>query len=97
MPVLRNLDMPQSWILGEQDSDAPSAETLRRLSQLKSMRRPVTAAVHPGADHGICEFELDKDGKRVSARNPDGYFTMMRDFIIDVRLQPEYGTARFVD
>jgi len=97
MPVLRNLDMPQLWILGEQDTDAPSAETLRRLSQLKSTGSPITAAVYPGADHGIYEFELDKDGKRVSTRNPDGYFMMMRDFIIDGRVKSKYGAARFVD
>jgi pimeloyl-ACP methyl ester carboxylesterase len=27
MPVLRNLDTPQLWILGEDDTEAPSAET----------------------------------------------------------------------
>ncbi|MBC7989081.1 MAG: alpha/beta hydrolase [Luteimonas sp.] len=97
MPVLQNLDVPQLWILGEQDTDAPFAETRRRLSHLKSKGRPITVATYPGADHGIYEFELDKDGKRVSTRNPDGYFRMMRDFIIDGRLKSRYGTARFVD
>ena len=87
MPVLRNLDIPQLWILGEQDTDAPSAETMRRLSHLKSNGRPITVAVFPDADHGIYEFERDKDGERVSTRNPDGYFMMMRDFIIDGRLR----------
>lgn len=97
MPVLRNLDIPQLWILGEQDTDAPSAETMRRLSHLKSNGRPITVAVFPDADHGIYEFETDKDGERVSTRNPDGYFMMMRDFIIDGRLKSKYGTARFVN
>src|SRR3546814_13484512 len=31
MPVLRNLDTPQLWILGADDRDDPRAETLRRL------------------------------------------------------------------
>ncbi|MDN5781419.1 MAG: prolyl oligopeptidase family serine peptidase, partial [Luteimonas sp.] len=96
MPVLRNLDVPQLWILGGQDTDAPSAETVRRLSALKQGGRPITVAVYPDADHGIYEFETGKDGVRVSTRNPDGYFRMMRDFILDGRLKPEYGTARFV-
>jgi len=97
MPVLRNLDIPQLWILGGQDTDAPSAETVRRLSRLKAAGRPITAAVYPDADHGIYEFETGKDGKRVSTRHPDGYFRMMRDFILDGRLKAEYGTAQFVD
>lgn len=97
MPVLRNLDIPQLWILGGQDTDAPSAETMRRLSHLRLTGRPITVAVFPDADHGIYEFETDKDGERVSTRNPDGYFTMMRDFIIDGRLKSKYGTARLVN
>lgn len=97
MPVLRNLDVPQLWILGGQDTDAPPGETMRRLSRLRSQGRPITVATYPGADHGIYEFETDKDGKRVSTRNPDGYFRMMRDFILDGRLEPTYGTARFMD
>jgi len=97
MPVLRNLDIPQLWILGEQDTDAPLGETKRRLSSLKSKGRPITVAIYPDADHGIYEFETDKDGKRVSTRNPDGYFGMMRDFILEGRLKSKYGTARFVD
>jgi pimeloyl-ACP methyl ester carboxylesterase len=97
MPVLRNLDVPQLWILGGQDTDAPSAETVRRLSHLKAAGRPITAVVYPDADHGIYEFETGSDGARVSTRNPDGYFRMMRDFILDGRLEPKYGTARFVD
>jgi uncharacterized protein len=95
MPVLRNLDIPQLWILGEQDTDAPPAETLRRLARLRAEGRPITVATFPATDHGIYEFETGKDGERVSTRNPDGYFMMMRDFIIDGRLEPKYGTARF--
>lgn len=97
MPVLRNLDIPQLWILGEQDTDAPSAETARRLARLAADGRPITVALYPGADHGIYEFETGQDGTRVSTRNPDGYFAMMRDFIRDGRLKKsDYGTARFV-
>ena len=96
MPVLQNLDIPQLWILGEQDTDAPPGETKRRLSSLIAQGRPITVATYADADHGIYEFETGEDGKRVSTRNPDGYFTMMRDFIVEGRLGARYGTARFM-
>ena len=81
MPVLRNLDTPQLWILGEDDIEAPSAETASRLRELIAQGRPITLAVFPHADHGIYEYETDADGKRTSTRNSNGYYTMMRDFI----------------
>jgi len=87
MPVLRNLDTPQLWILGEDDTEAPSAETARRLRALIALGRPITLALFPHADHGIYEYETGTDGTRMSTRNPEGYFAMMRDFIRDGRLR----------
>lgn len=81
MPVLTNLDVPQLWILGGQDRDAPPGETIRRLAALRKAGRPITTAVFPDADHGMYEFETLPDGERLSTRQPDGYFTLMRDFI----------------
>ena len=81
MPVLSNLDVPQLWILGGQDRDAPPFETLRRLDELKRAGRPITTAVFPQADHGMYEFETDKAGERVSTRQPQGYLQMMVDYI----------------
>lgn len=86
MPVLRNLDIPQLWILGTDDTEAPSAETAARLRGLIGQGRPITLALFPHADHGIYEYETAADGQRTSTRNPDGYFTMMRNFIRDGRL-----------
>jgi len=86
MPVLRNLDTPQLWILGEDDIEAPSAETARRLRTLIGQGRPITLAIFAHAEHGIYEYETTADGTRLSTRNPDGYFAMMRDFIRDGRL-----------
>jgi hypothetical protein len=93
MPVLRNLDVPQLWILGADDTDAPSAETVRRLRALAVERKPIVTAVFPHADHGIYEYETKADGTRVSTRNPDGYFAMMRDFIRIGRVGKHYGTS----
>ncbi len=81
MPVLANLEVPQLWILGGQDRDAPSAETVRRLAALRRAGRPITTVVFPDADHGMYEFETLPNGERVSTRQPEGYFTLMRDFI----------------
>ncbi len=92
-PVLRNLTVPQLWILGEDDVDAPSAETARRLRALSSTGHPVSVAVFPHAEHGIYEYETAADGQRLSTRQPDGYFRMMCDFIFGKPLEPQYGTA----
>lgn len=94
MPVLRNLDTPQLWILGADDRDAPSAETVRRLRALQAAGKPITVAVFPGAGHGIYEYETTADGGRVDTRNPEGYFAMMRDFVLHGRLDGRrYGTS----
>ncbi|MDE2054264.1 MAG: alpha/beta fold hydrolase, partial [Xanthomonadaceae bacterium] len=55
MPVLRNLDTPQLWILGGEDADTPSAETIKRLRGLQQSGRPITLAVYPHAEHGMYE------------------------------------------
>jgi pimeloyl-ACP methyl ester carboxylesterase len=96
MPVLRNLDTPQLWILGEDDTEAPSAETARRLRGLIGQGRPITLVMFPHADHGIYEYETGADGTRVSTRNPDGYFRMMRDFIRNGRLENHYGSSTII-
>jgi pimeloyl-ACP methyl ester carboxylesterase len=94
MPVLRNLDTPQLWILAADDSEAPSAATERRLRKLAAQGKPITVAVFPHTEHGIYEYETTADGKRVSTRNPDGYFAMMRNFILHGRLiKQHYGTS----
>jgi uncharacterized protein len=93
MPVLRNLDVPQLWILGADDTNAPSAETERRLRALAAEGKPIVTAVFPSADHGIYEYETKADGTRVSTRHPDGYFGMMRDFIRTGRVGKSYGRS----
>jgi len=94
MPVLRNLGMPQLWILAADDHDAPSAETERRLRALQAKGKPITVAVFPHTEHGIYEYETTADGKRVDTRNPEGYFAMMRDFILHGRVGTQrYGTS----
>ena len=85
MPVLRNLDTPQLWILGSDDIVAPPGETSRRLKALKGSGRPIALAVFEGAEHGLYQYEIAPDGSRVATRAPEGYFRMMRDFILTGR------------
>ena len=93
MPVLRNLDVPQLWILAADDTDAPSAETVHRLRALAAEGKPIVTAVFPHTDHGIYEYETKADGTRVSTRHPNGYFAMMLDFIRTGRIGKSYGTS----
>ncbi|HWC55861.1 MAG TPA: alpha/beta hydrolase, partial [Sphingomicrobium sp.] len=93
MPVLRTLNVPQLWILGNKDRDATPYETSRRLLKLQSVGRPITLAIYPDAEHGMTEFEL-KDGQRVSTRYSPGYFRMLRDFALHGTLGANYGNAK---
>jgi hypothetical protein len=52
-------------------------------------------AVFPRIDHGIYEYEIAADGQRLSTRQPEGYFRLMRDFIFGGALEPQDGTATF--
>ncbi len=81
MPVLRNLKVPQLWLLGAQDRDAPVGETVRRLTALRKAGRPIETIVFPEAEHGMYAFETAADGERLSTRQPEQYFALMRDFI----------------
>ena len=85
--------IPPLWILGGEDIDAPSGETIRRLKGLAADGRPIAIAVFPHAEHGIYEYETRDDGERLSTRQPDGYLSMMIDFIRAGRLKARYGTA----
>ena len=92
--TLRRLNIPQLWVLGGQDIDAPPGATVRRLRRLADGRRPITVALYPTAEHGITEFELTPDRSRRSTRYSEGYFRMLADFARNSRLRPPYGDAR---
>jgi hypothetical protein len=96
MPTLRAVEAPQLWILGEDDLEAPSAETSRRLKTLIAEGKPITLALFPHAEHGMTEYEVASNGERVSTRYAPGYFTMMRDFARNGRLSDSYGSSAVV-
>jgi uncharacterized protein len=86
--------VPQLWILGGEDYEAPSAETSRRIKSLIGDGLPFTLAYYPGAEHGMTLFETGSDGSRVSTRYASGYFRMIRDFARDGQLHGSYGDAK---
>ncbi|PWT78097.1 MAG: alpha/beta hydrolase [Acidobacteria bacterium] len=96
MPTLRAVETPQLWILGEDDLEAPSAETSRRLKTLIAEGKPITLALFPHAEHGMTEYEIASNGERVSTRYAPGYFAMMRDFARNGRLSGSYGASALV-
>ena len=94
MSTLRANGTPQLWILGGEDYEAPSAETMKRLKSLIAEGRPLTLAYYPAAEHGMTLFETAADGSRVSTRYAPGYFAMIRDFARDGQLGDAYGDAQ---
>jgi uncharacterized protein len=97
MPTLRAVKAPQLWILGEDDLEAPSAETSRRIRTLIAEGKPITLALFPHAEHGMTEYEVASNGERVSTRYAPGYFTMMRDFARNGQLSGTYGSSAIVE
>jgi len=96
MPTLRAVKTPQLWILGEDDLEAPSAETSRRIKSLITEGKPITLALFPHAEHGMTEYEVAPYGERVSTRYAPGYFVMMRDFARSGQLSDSYGSSVIV-
>jgi pimeloyl-ACP methyl ester carboxylesterase len=96
MPTLRDVKAPQLWILGEDDLEAPSAETGRRIKVLIAEGKPITLALFPHAEHGMTEYEVASNGERVSTRYAPGYFAMMRDFARNGQLSGTYGLSVIV-
>jgi len=84
---------PQLWVLAEDDLDAPSAETARRLAQLRMAGHPITSVVWPRTEHGIYEYETSADGERTSLRQPEGYLALLADFARGAPLAAKYGVV----
>jgi hypothetical protein len=93
MPTLRADRVPQLWIVGGEDYEAPSAVTSRRIKSLIAGGLPYTLAYYPHAEHGMTLFQTQADGTRVSTRYEPGYFAMIRDFALLGRLPGTYGDA----
>jgi dienelactone hydrolase len=64
VPTLQKLQTPSLWMLGGEDSSAPTPWTLRELEKLEAEGRPVRHHVFPEADHGIMRFVKQANGER---------------------------------
>lgn len=93
MPALKSSNTPQLWVLGSDDLEAPSGETVTRIKSLIESGKNYSLALYPGAEHGMTLYELDAKGERVSTRFAPGYFRMMADFIRAGRIGDHYGNA----
>ncbi len=62
--TMHKLQTPSLWMLGGEDSSAPTPWTLRELEKLRTEGRPVQVRVFPDADHGIIRFVQQADGER---------------------------------
>ena len=93
LATIARVKSPQLWVLAEDDLDAPSAETARRLAQLRLAGRPIATALWPHTEHGIYDYEADAAGERTSLRQPEGYLALLADFARGVPLKSAYGTA----
>jgi uncharacterized protein len=93
MPTLRAATVPQLWILGGEDYEAPSAETMRRIKGLIATDHPFTVAYYPKAEHGMTLFDVNAKGDRISTRYAPGYFKLICDFARDGQLTGTYGDA----
>jgi dipeptidyl aminopeptidase/acylaminoacyl peptidase len=74
VPTMQKLQTPSLWLLGGQDSSAPTPWTLRELQKLQAEGRPVQVRVFPDADHGIIKFVQAQNGeRRYTGLEPDYY------------------------
>lgn len=73
-------------------TDGTSLDIAAGKSEKLRWRRPdgLTGELTPD---GMYEFETLADGERVSTRQPEGYLTLMADFIAGKPLATNYGSA----
>ena len=79
--VLRELRVPQLWVLAADDREAPIAATRKALADLKPASGQIDVYLFPDTDHGMFEFETLSDGSRKNTRITDGYFRLLGDWI----------------
>src|SRR5688572_23804137 len=72
--TMNKLATPSLWLLGGEDSSAPTPWTLRELEKLRTEGRPVQVRVFPDADHGIIRFVQQEDGERRFIGIEPGYY-----------------------
>lgn len=85
--TLASLDVPQLWLLGGQDKDAPSASTQNVLKELVASGKSIEMKVYENTDHGLVERVGGPEGP--PSRYVEGYWQAVADFMFRVE-----GSAR---
>jgi uncharacterized protein len=91
--MMKRVDVPQLWVLAEEDREAPIESTRSALQQLVRAGKPIELYVFPDTDHGIIEFTTNADGSRTATRVADGYLRLIGDWIKG-QVKGDYGRAR---
>ena len=93
MPVLRSLQLPQLWILGEEDKATPYIRTYGRLMALKRAGHRISVVSYPHVEHGLYEFEMKGD-ERLDTRQPESLQQLFVAFAKGSPLAGTYGAAK---
>lgn len=92
MDVLREVDVPQLWILAGEDREAPIDQTIERLNILRTEGKMIDLYVFPDTDHGMREFDQAEDGTRTYNEVTEGFYDLMADWATGRDGGP-YGTS----
>lgn len=92
MDVLRDVTVPQLWVLAQNDREAPVSKTLERLLALRSEGKDIKIFMFPDTDHGMWEYEQGPDGSRRLTRVTDRYYDLLADWA-GASLQPPYAMS----
>ena len=88
-PVIAGLRTAQLWVLGGDDHSAPSARTLKILTEVQAQNATLSVAVFPKADHGIVETFQSEGVSHV--RSAPGYLDLVAGWMRDGRVRAVEG------
>ncbi|WP_328705895.1 alpha/beta hydrolase family protein [Erythrobacter rubeus] len=94
--VLREVDVPQLWVLAGEDREAPIGLTINRLQTLRDEGSDISIYMFPDTDHGMREFDQEPDGTRQLRRVTSGYYDLIADYVKG-RPGSHYGRSVLVE
>lgn len=92
MDVLRDVNVPQLWVLAQNDREAPVSKTLEQLLALRGEGKDLKIFMFPDTDHGMWEYQQGSDGSRILTRVTDRYYDLLADWA-GASLQPPYAMS----
>lgn len=81
-PVIESLTMPQLWILASGDRAAPNKNTIDIIRDIQKTNAELDMVIFPNTAHGMVTYTEDADGNRTYGSVADGYYALIRDFIL---------------